>query len=193
MLHDTVLHIRKAEKSDSVDISRLIMLAMQDIVYAFIGVKSESKATTFIQELVETEENQYSYENCWVVEVNNKVIASAVLYDGANLSQLQKKVAKKIKDEFSVDFKPEAETQDGEFYLDGIAVNPLFHGKGIGSRLIHFLNEHIAQKNKKNLGFLVEKENLVAKKLYSNLGFKYIQEKMLAGFPMEHLQIINKI
>lgn len=72
-------------------------------------------------------------------------------------------------------------------------MNPLFHGKGIGSRLIHFLNEHIAQKNKMNLGLLVEKENHGAKKLYSKLGFQHIQEKMLAGFPMEHLQIINKI
>ncbi|MEY8861091.1 GNAT family N-acetyltransferase [Tenacibaculum singaporense] len=181
--------IRKATQRDAKEIAFCMLLAMEDIVYTFIGENSTEKALTFLESLIIQKSNQYSYENCWVIESDNKVIAAANLYDGADLKQLRKPVALLLKTRFNQELTYEDETQSGEYYIDCIGVNPSHQGKGIGSRILSFLIDEYVHKKKKTLGLLVDKENPNAKKLYLKLGFKIVGEKRLAGKVMEHLQI----
>jgi ribosomal protein S18 acetylase RimI-like enzyme len=209
--------IRKAIPEDSSIIATLMMLAMEDIVYQFIGetgepkvgvtqplneVNSKEKATRFLIDLISKKNTQYSYENCWVVEIENEinsaeiapcvsVVAVAVVYDGAKLLELREPVANKIKSMFGREFNPENETQAGEFYIDCFAVSPHLQGKGIGSRLFRFLIDEYVFKQKETLGLLVDKDNPDAKKLYLKLGFEMVGEQTLAGKSMEHLQFKN--
>ena len=180
--------IRKAIPKDAQAIATLLLLAMEEIVYHFIGEKSYKKATQFLVNLIEKQANQYSYENCWVVEMESKVVAVALVYNGANLQALRAPVAQEVKLMFNRDFNPEDETQAGEYYIDSIGVSPQQQGKGLGSKLFQFIMDEYVSKRGGTLGLLVDKENPHAKKLYVRLGFEVAGEKTLAGKKMEHLQ-----
>lgn len=181
--------IRRATTKDVKEIATCMMLAMEDIVYKFIGENSTEKALHFLKSLIVQKNNQYSYENCWVIQDNNKVIATANIYDGADLEKLRTPVALLIKTMFNQELIYEEETQPGEYYIDCIGVNPDYQGKGIGSKMLQFLIDEYVHKKNETLGLLVDKDNPNAKKLYLKLGFKIVGKKTLAGKEMEHLQI----
>lgn len=184
--------IRKARSEDSTIIAPLIFLAMEDVVYYFIGEKSKEKAISFLASLIKEENNQYSYKNCWVLENQNTVIAAAIVYNGADLETLRKPVLQKINLLFNRHLNIENETQAGEFYIDCVGVDSNQQGKGIGTKMFHFLIAEYVEKQNLTLGLLVDKDNPNAKKLYLKLGFEIIGNKTLAGKPMEHLQFKNK-
>jgi len=184
--------IRKAQIEDSKAITTHMLLAMKHIVYKFIGVNSIVKASVFLEYLIRQKGNQYSYENCWVIESKGKIIATVNIYDGAKLHELRTPVKKLIKSMFDIDFHPEDETSEGEFYIDCIGVDPNLQGKGIGTKVLNFLIETFVNQKEKTLGLLVDKDNPKAKKLYLKLGFETIGEKTIAGKAMEHLQLRNK-
>ena len=184
--------IRKTKPEDSEAIATYTLLAMEEIVYQLIGEKSHEKAKQFLVNLISKKENQYSYENCWAIELENEVAAIAIVYDGAKLQELREPVAKEIKSMFNRDFNLENETEAGEYYIDSIGVSPHQQGKGLGSKLLQFLIDEYVQRNK-TLGLLVDKDNPNAKKLYLKLGFEIVGEKTLAGKKMEHLQFRRKI
>ncbi|WP_321294923.1 GNAT family N-acetyltransferase [Marinifilum fragile] len=181
--------IRKAKVEDSGAIATYMMLAMEDIVYKFIGENSFEKAIQLIENLVSKEANQYSYENCWVVEKNKQIVAVANIYDGGNLYDLRKPVVDQINMMFNREFNPEDETQNGEYYIDCIGVHPDWQGKGLGTKLLQFLIDEYVCKKQVTIGLLVDNDNPKAKRLYLNLGFEIIGPKILAGKKMEHLQI----
>ncbi len=180
--------IRKAIIEDSPRVSYLLSLAMQEVIFGFIGRKSVKDASKFMIHLVSGIDNQYSYNNCWVLEVNKEVIATVCIYDGAKLHELRRPVVSKIKEMFNRDFVPEDETQHGEYYIDSIGVDPRFQGQGFGTKILEFLIGNYSIAANQTLGLLVEKENTAAKKLYQRLGFKFVGGKNLVGKPMEHFQ-----
>ena len=181
--------IRKATPKDTKEIATYMMLAMEDIVYEFIGENSEEKALSFLETLILQKDNQYSYENCWVIDDNGNAIAVANVYNGADLEKLRTPVASLVKTMFNREFQCEDETEKGEFYIDCIGVNPNYQGKGLGSKILHFLIDEYVSKRKETLGLLVDKDNPNAKRLYLKLGFEITGEKTLTGKEMEHLQI----
>lgn len=186
------MNIRKAKSEDSNKIASLIFLAMEDIVYYFIGEKDKKKAILFMASLIKEKNNQYSYENCWVIEDQNTIVGAAIVYNGANLEELRKPVLNKINSNFNRHLYIENETQAGEFYIDCVGVDSNQQGKGIGTKIFRFLIAEYVEKQNQTLGLLVDNENPNAKKLYLKLGFEIIGNKTLAGKPMEHLQFKNK-
>ncbi|TRZ42966.1 GNAT family N-acetyltransferase [Robertkochia solimangrovi] len=181
--------IRKAKKEESQKIAPLIFLAMEDIAYNFAGEKSKDKAIQFLESLIKEKNNQYSYENCWVAETQEAIAGMAVIYNGAHLASLRKPVTEKVMSMFSRSFELEDETQAGEYYIDCISVAPDHQGKGIGSKILLFLIEEYVHKHHETLGLLVDKDNPNAKRLYVKLGFEPVDEKIIAGKEMEHLQL----
>ena len=182
--------IRKATPNDSEAIAGYLLLAMEDIVYKFLGTNDYNQALKFIRYFVSNENNQYSYQNCWVTEEAGIIIAAVNLYNGARLRELREPVIQYVRKHFNKDFNPEDETQPGEYYIDTLGVDPAMQGKGVGSHLLKFLIDEYVLRQKCALGLLVDEENPVAKKLYLKLGFKVVGRKFLAGKPMEHLQYI---
>lgn len=181
--------IRKAKQEEASIIAPIILLAMEDIVYSFIGEKSKKKAVSFMSTMISQPHNQYSYQNAYVGIENEKIISAAIVYDGSRLPELRKPVADEICQRFNRDFHPEDETEPGEYYIDSIGVHPDFQGKGFGTEFFRFLIEEYVLNAGQTLGLLVDKDNPAAKKLYLKLGFRYVKDKILEGKEMEHLQI----
>jgi ribosomal protein S18 acetylase RimI-like enzyme len=181
--------IRKAVLEDSKYIAPILLLAMEDIVYKFIGQADYQAALDFLLYFVEKENNQYSYQNCFVAEEGNEIIGAVNLYDGSQFDQLRKPVIEYVRSNFNSDFNPEDETQNGELYVDALGVNPKHQGKGIGSKILQFLIEEYVYQKQQTLGLIVEEDNPNAKKLYLKLGFKVVGKKTLVGKKLEHLQL----
>ncbi len=137
--------------------------------------------------MLKKKSNQYSYENCFVAESEIGIEGSINIYNGAELNRLRKPVIQYVKKHYNATFNPEKETQEGEFYIDSLGVNPKNQGKGIGSKLIQFVINNL-DFNQQSLGLLVDQENPNAEKLYLNFGFKYVGKKELAGKKLKHLQ-----
>ena len=85
--------IRKAKPSDSKVIAPLLLSAMEEIVYAFLGEKNHQKAIDFLEHFAQRENNQYSYQNCWVAEVD-EVVGVVNIYDGAQLTALRRQIGR---------------------------------------------------------------------------------------------------
>ena len=93
-----------------------------------------------------------------------------------------------MRTDYKQDIHPQDETQEGEIYIDTIAVSENFRGKGIGTEILDYLIEELANKQNKTLGLLVDFTNPNAKKLYERKGFKVVGEKMLMNENHEHMQ-----
>lgn len=181
--------IRKARKEDSLQVARLMLLAMKDIVQAFLGTNDPQQALEFMRGLVQQEGNQYSFAHTWVAEQNHQVIGSITIYDGAELQQLRQPVLSLLSDSYNRHISPENETEPGEFYIDTIAVHPDHQGKGLGSKLLKLVIDYFVYQEGQILGLLVDRKNPKAKSLYLQMGFKQVGEKLLMGHPYEHLQL----
>lgn len=183
--------ITKALPSDSAEISSLILLAMEDIVYKFIGKENHDEAFQFIFHFAAERNNQYSFENCLIAKVHNEIAGVINFYDGSKYLELKKPVVTYLQTNFPNGYIPENETQPGEIYIDALAVRTDFQGQRIGTQLLRYLiNEYIRDKEMV-IGLLVDPENPKAQKLYLDLGFKKVGIKKLTGKLMEHLQHKN--
>jgi len=181
--------IRKATLNDAPAVAACLLLAMESIIYKLIGEEDPLKVQAFLLYFAARADNQYSYQNCWVAEVENAVVAAVNVYDGAKLHAHRQPVLAYIKNQFGKDIYPEDETGAGEYYIDSLGVHPNHQGKGIGSQLLQFLIAEYVTKRGETLGLLVDEENENAKRLYLRLGFTSAGHKMLLEKRMEHLQI----
>ena len=127
--------VRKATLKDSESIAAHLFLAMEDIVYSFIGEEDLENARAFMLHFVGKSNNQYSYQNCWVAEDEMKVVAAINIYNGALLTELRQPILEYLTSKFTNHFSPEDETQAGEYYIDSLGVDPDHQNKGIGSKL----------------------------------------------------------
>lgn len=184
-----IMLIREGKLKDAKAITDCLLLAMEEITYQFIGKEDADLAWEFLHTLVQQQGNQYSYNHTWVLEEEGVVLAATLIYDGGKLHELRKPVEKLIKEKYHTDFNPQDETQQGEYYIDCIAVKSNQQGRGLGTKILNHLIEEYIVKRAQVLGLLVDTDNPKARKLYERLGFQFIAEKSFMGKQMEHMQI----
>lgn len=181
--------IRQARAADAEAIATYLMLAMEDILFEFIGQTDSERAKAFLLHFVQQEDNQYAYQNCLVAELDQQVVAALNIYDGAQLLRLRSPIAHYIKTKFSINFNPENETQAGEYYIDSFGVSTAHQGKGIGAKMLQHVIGYYVHQQGQTVGLLVDHDNIKAERLYTKLGFKPVGHKLLVGKTMKHLQI----
>ncbi|SFS90154.1 GNAT family N-acetyltransferase [Sphingobacterium wenxiniae] len=183
-----MITLRRAHITDATQLASIMLLAMEDIIYYFIGKRDYQEAVAFLQYWIEQPCNQYSYENILVAEEKGEILGQICLYPGEDLDKLRSPILQQLKEKYGQDFLLEAETQAGEIYIDTIAVSTNAQGKGIGKKLLHYAIDEYVYKRKQTLGLLVDKDNPDAKKLYLKVGFKAVNECHIFQKDMEHLQ-----
>ncbi len=183
------LLIRKATKEDADAIAPLLYLAMEDIVAQLIDDTNADNGIAFLSHFLKLKDNQYSWQNCWLIASDDVVLAAINIYDGAHLEVLRNPILNYLQSHTDQKINPENETQQGEFYIDSLGVSPIAQGQGLGKRLLEFVIEEFVNKQQKTLGLLVDFENPRAKVLYEKLGFILVGEKQLLGHQLYHLQL----
>lgn len=183
------IHVANLQQAET--IAKLIMMAMTDdccLYYAGEGKTLQDFKETMVR-LVETDDSQYSYKNTLMATTEDGEVAGiCVSYDGGLLHKLRNAFIKAAKNDFGRDFsKMEDETQAGELYLDSLAVNPQFRKKGVATALLKASIEKAKDLGLPAVGLLVDKGNPNAERLYTQVGFKYMNDATWGGHPMKHL------
>lgn len=185
-MNENKIVTRPATVDDSLIIARVIAMAIGDES----GLRSYcgEEYIAVLNEIARAEGTQYSYQNAIIAEYDGVIAGAIIGYDGAQLSELRDGTLSII-EEFTgripdiVD-----ETEEGEYYLDSVAVLPRFRGLGVGTALITAFVEHAFTNGAERVGLIVDKENPYAEKLYTSQGFVAIGERMFFNHEMRHLQ-----
>ncbi|RZL36569.1 MAG: GNAT family N-acetyltransferase [Pedobacter sp.] len=180
--------IRKATLKDVDAVVDFMMRAMGDLPYKFANTRDKNVAFELLKKFVLQDGNQYSITNTFVDEQEDKIAGAITAYDGGKIEILRKPFFDFISKNFHQNvFEMELESEAGEFYIDILAVDPSFQGKGLGKNLILTVIEKAKEIGFKKVALLVSASNPNAKRLYEKIGFKTVGYKNLLGTSHEHL------
>lgn len=167
------IEIRDANKDDVEIVAWTVLTAMDmetDDMRKFIDSCSEDNTL-------------YSWKNAIVATVDGVSVGSLIAYDGRRYKKLRQRTWSSLWDDMDKGYlsKVEAETHDGEFYLDSMAIRPEYRGHGIGRMLIED-----AVKKGKELGcacssLLVDKNKPRLEAYYQAMGFERFGEMEFFG------------
>lgn len=173
-----MVSIRQAQIADARYIA-------EGIYEAFLLIGSElDKDPNFHQRWLDTlsmvcaqPDTHYSYTNTIVAEIDGEIAGIMIAVDGKNYRIQREKMYPQLKSLFDEVFglgweSMEDEAQEGELYVDSLAVFAPYRHRGIGTNLLMY-----AKKRAKELGIpmttlAVDPMNS-AKILYQELGYRY--------------------
>ena len=192
-----MITIEQAQVSQASDIARLIMEAMNyECCLYFAG--EEHGLLGFHQlmtDLVCRADSQYSYLNTLVaLNAQRDVVGVCTSYDGAHLHQLRTAFVQGCLARFNRDFgNMDDETAAGELYVDSLAVDAHYRGKGIAKALLRATLQRAKLLQLPAVGLLVDKGNPKTERLYASVGFQYVDDNQWGGHAMRHLQYVFRV
>lgn len=184
------IRIEKAQPLQASAIASLIMLAMNHACCQYFAGPHHtlSDFQQLMSRLVERRDSQYSYLHTLVALNGNEVIGCCVSYEGEKLHALRRAFIDEALASFGIDYSAmEDETQAGELYIDSLAVDARYQGRGIATALLKATCEKALALHLP-VGLLVDKGNPAAERLYTRLGFRYVNDATWGSHPMKHLQ-----
>ena len=182
---------RPCRKEDAPEVAKLVVSAWpsEEFLKMAPGMTLE-QLEELVAGFIVSENNMYSYTNTIVAEYEGLVAGAIIGYDGKDIKELKKPIAKVIYQKFGdCEFLREDETGPGEFYLDSIGVSPQMRSHGIGSGLFNAMLKRAAGEGHKVAGLIVDDTNPKAEALYTRLGFKTVDMTSFMGHRMSHMQI----
>ena len=198
------ISIREARPEEAGRIADLIIMAMtEECCLHFCGPDHDiDDFRRVMTSLVARTDTQYSYLNTLVaieetapvpgVSAPGCIVGICVSYDGALLHQLRQPFIDAALYEWGMDHSsiPD-ETQAGELYLDSLAVDPAYRGRGIARLLLEASVEKSKRMNLPSTGLLVDVGNPRAEALYNKVGFQYAGTISWGGHGMRHYVLQN--
>ena len=198
------ISIREARPEEAGRIADLIIMAMtEECCLHFCGPDHDiDDFRRVMTSLVARTDTQYSYLNTLVaieetapvpgVSAPGCIVGICVSYDGALLHQLRQPFIDAALYEWGIDHSsiPD-ETQAGELYIDSLAVDPAYRGRGIARLLLEASVEKSKRMNLPSTGLLVDVGNPRAEALYNKVGFRYAGTNSWGGHDMRHYVLHN--
>ena len=188
------ISIRQARPNEAERIAEFIIMAMtEECCLHFCGPHHDiNDFRSVMTSLVARDDTQYSYLNTLVADDGGSVIGICVSYDGALLHQLRQPFIDTALKEWNMDHSsiPD-ETQAGELYLDSLAVDPAYRGRGIAKLLLQASIQKSKRMNLPSTGLLVDVGTPRAEALYNKVGFKYAGTNSWGGHEIRHLVFKN--
>ena len=198
------ISIREARPEEAGRIADLIIMAMtEECCLHFCGPDHDiDDFRRVMTSLVARTDTQYSYLNTLVaieetapvpgVSAPGCIVGICVSYDGALLHQLRQAFIDAAIKEWGMDHSGISdETQAGELYLDSLAVDPAYRGRGIARLLLEASVEKSKRMNLPSTGLLVDVGNPRAEALYNKVGFQYAGTNSWGGHGMKHYVLNN--
>ena len=190
------ISIRGARPDEAARIADLIIMAMtEECCLHFCGPGHDIRDFRRVMtSLVARPETQYSYNNTLVATIEDNIVGICVSYDGALLHLLRQPFIDAAQQEWGMDHSsiPD-ETQAGELYIDSLAVDPDYRGRGIASLLLRATIDKSRALGLPSTGLLVDLGNPKAEALYNKVGFQYAGTNSWGGHGMKHLVMMNEV
>ncbi|MFA5720650.1 MAG: GNAT family N-acetyltransferase [Aliarcobacter sp.] len=163
--------IKKANKQNIENISKLIYDAIHEVANSLTGENEEHKILKTLENYIQMDVCRLSYNNIYTYEIDNKNVAILLAYNSNDIEKLDKPMIEhlKTKNIFLESF--DKECFEDEFYIDTVSVLEDYQGQGIAKELFAFAQQKAKEQGFKKLSLLVDLENKKAKALYEKLGF----------------------
>lgn len=165
--------IRKANVEDFDQIYPLIMSASKLVFVDALQSDDENELRLLVKQYFYAKNNKFSYENTIVYVIDNLVVGCLVSYE----SDLENVYNLNMENILNNGYKYCIESLPNTMYLDTIAVDDNYQGKGIAKTLI----EYLIESTKLDVSLIAEsyKTNVIA--YYKKLGFEVISEDVMFG------------
>ncbi|UXU58980.1 GNAT family N-acetyltransferase [Staphylococcus agnetis] len=180
--------IRTATINDATAIAELTYMIWKDMELEIVENYDKSEVIKVIEESVASESYRNSYHHIDVYDVEGQVAGIIVTYDGDKELYYEEswstiKRAKSLPLSTKTPL-PVKEAEDTDRYIESIATFPQYRGRGIAKALmIHVFEKYRGQTFSLNC----DRDNVRAKKLYENMGFKPHIEKTLYGHVYDYM------
>ncbi|NLN13355.1 MAG: GNAT family N-acetyltransferase [Arcobacter skirrowii] len=163
--------IKKANKKNIENISKLIYDAIHEVANSLTGENEEHKILKTLENYIQMDVCRLSYNNIYTYEIDNKNVAILLAYNSKDVEKLDKPMIEHIKTKNIFLKSFDKECFDDEFYIDTVSVLEDYQGQGIAKELFAFAQQKAKEQGFKKLSLLVDLENKKAKALYEKLGF----------------------
>ncbi|WP_057735801.1 GNAT family N-acetyltransferase [Liquorilactobacillus uvarum] len=184
--------IRLAKKNDAPKIVPLFKIILHEMELPALHLIPNKKLDKIIQFAFGTEDLRFSVGTTLVAEIDNQVAGFAFGYSNEmeeRINDVWEQAVSKVDLPEKTALFTDTETFPNEWYLDSIAVSPIFRGKGVGTKLLHSLSERALKSNKSCIGLSVDLQNPLAEKLYSRIGYKKVGTTTISGHKYHHMQL----
>lgn len=180
--------IRPAQKKDAKSLAPLIYSAIEDLAEHFTGALSINQAIERLTVLIAKEDNRFSYQYALVIEADGNINGIGSVYPENVIDDLTYKTIELSK-EFSwpIDKKREdrllkdKEAPKGTYYIDHLAINEDYRGKGYATLLIEAMEKRGKDLGHKVVSLLVDHNNPKARALYERLGYRFLSNVQANG------------
>lgn len=167
---------RAAGSEDSVKLAELINMASGGLVeHLFHDLAPQVSSVEILAYGLQSDGRPHSYTNAIVAETEGEVVGMALSYssDLHGITDEMRKFIPGVRLEHIQDFY--AARVENSWYLDAIAVNPEFRGKGIGTELIGLVKAIGWDKGYRTLSLITFADNEPAMRVYRSIGFETVR------------------
>ena len=182
------LSIRDANPKDAAFLSRCIMAAFH--LYNFDSVPSDamSEVLARIEACERRKTTLYSYTNTRIAEVNGVPAGALLSYPGEEYLRRKEKTFREFWPEYFDKFADDApETDPGEYYLDSLAVHPMYRRMGVGTALLRDGIRKGLEMGYSRIALVADSEYPHLVKLYKSLGFIPEEKRRIFGIVFQRM------
>lgn len=143
-----------------------------------------------IEDVCRRPDTLYSWKNTrMAISPQGEPIGAIVAYPGEGYLECRNRTFNMLSNLITFDVASmDAETQDGEYYLDSLAILPQWRGKGIARQLIIQAQQKAEQMGRPAI-LACAPDNTGARKLYESLGFRL--EGHMYIFGEDYLRMVS--
>ena len=161
--------ILNARKDDAARCIELLNLAMEDIAFTLSGVSDPVKSDEILHKFFRSEINRLSYNNVFVFKFDGEIAGAICAYDGGETRMLDEPIRAHLQTLGLSEF-PQTECFADELYIDSLAVDERFRGRGIAKELIKFIFTLASKRNIKKVALIVDEKKPKTMAFYERLG-----------------------
>ena len=178
----SIVQLRDATLDDASFIARVVLAGI-DMLDLDATLPDEQRGIyEHLIEICRMCDTLYSYCNTRIAEADGKRVGALVAYDGARYARMREKTFGLVKQTSGMDLSRNAmETGTGEFYLDSMAIFPVYRGAGIGRMLMRDRVDFALNKGFSKVTLLVDKDKPHLQKYYESEGFAFVGEMFVFG------------
>lgn len=163
--------IRKARLQDIEQVTDLILMASSCLFEDILKTTNQARLKELVMQYYVTKDTKFYYENIYVYEEDNQAVGVIVSYPADMEVTLNKRMASLLES----DYKFDLEGIKGSIYIDSLAVNPHYQGKGISRKLVN----HVIEQSNVDLSLLVETYKKSVESYYKRIGFEELETVFL--------------
>ena len=176
------IKLRPAQPDDAERASALLRSAYTHIQLNYpLQEEAEIQWTERLQHFFREDGNRFSYQFIQVAEQGGEVVGLILSFGGRDEVRLNA----------ATGWRLEREAHDDEWYVDAVAVFTDWGRKGIGTRLLQYVEVQGRQQHYPKIALNVAKENKQALSLYQRLHYVITQETVIYHQP--HVRLVKKL